>query len=153
MRYLSTRWRARAWEAVPGWPTGGVRAHSTQAAAPTALRRKASASPTSPASTAAEHNRLYYFRNYGDANCRGYIDLANGASVDVADDEDTPFAFRVGTPGGKHGEVWLLQAASESERSDWMREIRALALNPTPKTDLALEGGRAPGEPGGCAVS
>ena len=98
-----------------------------------------------------KHGRLYYFRNYGDDKCRGYIEVANGGPVDVseADADDAPYAFAVSTPGGKHGSAWLLQAASATERDEWIREIRALAL--VRRDDGGADDG--PGQEGRCVVS
>ena len=75
-----------------------------------------------------DEGRLYYFREYNEKRCRGYIECSRITICESLDDGSfsdcddftsrptAPYAFRVRTPGAKHGEEWMLQAASAAER-------------------------------------
>ena len=58
-----------------------------------------------------DKGRLYYFRDYDEKKCRGYIDCARATAIEPLDDgsfsdlddhasrSTAPYAFRVLTPG------------------------------------------------------
>ena len=85
-----------------------------------------------------DEGRLYYFREYNEKRCRGYIDCSRITICESLDDGSfsdcddftsrptAPYAFRVRTPGGKHGEEWMLQAASAAERDAWIQCLRGM---------------------------
>ena len=85
-----------------------------------------------------DEGRLYYFREYNEKRCWGYIDCTRATICESLDDGSfsdcddftsrptAPYAFRVRTPGGKHGEEWMLQAASASERDAWIQCLRGM---------------------------
>ena len=85
-----------------------------------------------------DEGRLYYFREYNEKRCRGYIDCTRATICESLDDGSfsdcddftsrptAPYAFRVRTPGGKHGEEWMLQAASAAERDAWIQCLRGM---------------------------
>ena len=90
--------------------------------------------------------RLYYFRNHGDTNWRGFVECRLATAIAPA--EAPPFAFRVDTPGGAHGDDWLFQAASDSERTAWMATIQRLAGG-----DLVSDAALPEPDDAGCVVS
>jgi len=85
-----------------------------------------------------DQGRLYYFREYNEKRCRGYIDCSRITICESLDDGSfsdcddftsrptAPYAFRVRTPGAKHGEEWMLQAASAAERDAWIQCLRGM---------------------------
>ena len=85
-----------------------------------------------------DEGRLYYFREYNEKRCRGYIECSHITICESLDDGSfsdcddftsrptAPYAFRVRTPGGKHGEEWMLQAASAAERDAWIQCLRGM---------------------------
>jgi hypothetical protein len=107
-----------------------------------------------------DEGRLYYFREYNEKRCRGYIDCSRITICESLDDGSfsdcddftsrptAPYAFRVRTPGAKHGEEWMLQAASAAERDAWIQCLRGMmggAAAPRRPKD-------APREEGVCAL-
>ena len=99
-------------------------------------------------------------REYNEKRCRGLIDCTKATVIDSLDDGSfsdcddftsrptAPYAFRVRTPGAKHGEEWMLQAASAAERDAWIQCLRGMmggAAAPRRPKD-------APREEGVCAL-
>ena len=110
-----------------------------------------------------DEGRLYYFREYNEKRCRGYIDCSRITICEALDDGSfsdcddftsrptAPYAFRVRTPGAKHGEEWMLQAASAAERDAWIQCLRGMMGGAAPPR---ASGGmpKAPREEGVCAL-
>ena len=112
-----------------------------------------------------DQGRLYYFREYNEKRCRGYIDCSRITICESLDDGSfsdcddftsrptAPYAFRVRTPGAKHGEEWMLQAASASERDAWIQCLRGmLGAAATPRRASSGMSRGAPREEGVCAL-
>ena len=97
---------------------------------------------------------------------RGYIDCARATRIEPLDDGSfsdsddhasrptAPYAFRVRTPGGKHGEEWMLQAASVAERDAWIQCLRGMmgAAAPTPRRLSSGVSRDPPREENSCAL-
>ena len=113
-----------------------------------------------------DEGRLYYFREYNEKRCRGYIDCAKATICESLDDGSfsdcddftsrptAPYAFRVRTPGAKHGEEWMLQAASAAERDAWIQCLRGMmggAAAPR-RASSGTSARTAPREEGVCAL-
>ena len=113
-----------------------------------------------------DEGRLYYFREYNEKRCRGYIELNRATVCESLDDGSfsdcddftsrptAPYAFRVRTPGGKHGEEWMLQAASAAERDAWIQCLRGMmggAAAPR-RASSGTSARTAPREEGVCAL-
>ena len=108
-----------------------------------------------------DEGRLYYFREYNEKRCRGYIDCIKATVVESLDDGSfsdcddftsrptAPYAFRVRTPGAKHGEEWMLQAASAAERDAWIQCLRGMMGGVAPPRRASI---KAPREEGVCAL-
>jgi hypothetical protein len=104
-----------------------------------------------------DKGRLYYFRDYDEKKCRGYIDCARATAIEPLDDgsfsdlddhasrSTAPYAFRVLTPGAQHGEEWMLQAASAAEREAWVQCLRGM-MGGAPAPRRASKGDGAPRE-------
>ena len=109
-----------------------------------------------------DEGRLYYFCEYNEKRCRGYIECTRATICESLDDGSfsdcddftsrptAPYAFRVRTPGGKHGEEWMLQAASASERDAWIQCLRGMRGAAAPRR--ASSEMKAPREEGVCAL-
>jgi hypothetical protein len=113
-----------------------------------------------------DEGRLYYFREYNEKRCRGYIECSRITICESLDDGSfsdcddftsrptAPYAFRVRTPGAKHGEEWMLQAASASERDAWIQCLRGMmgaAAAPRRRASSGMSN-NAPREEGVCAL-
>jgi hypothetical protein len=109
-----------------------------------------------------DEGRLYYFREYNEKRCRGYIECSRITICESLDDGSfsdcddftsrptAPYAFRVRTPGAKHGEEWMLQAASASERDAWIQCLRGMMGGAAaPRRTMPKD---APREEGVCAL-
>ena len=104
-----------------------------------------------------DKGRLYYFRDYDENKCRGYIDVARATAIEPLDDgsfsdlddhasrSTAPYAFRVLTPGAQHGETWTLQAASAAEHEAWVQCLRGM-MGGAPAPRRASKGDGAPRE-------
>ena len=110
-----------------------------------------------------DEGRLYYFREYNEKRCRGYIDCSRITICEALDDGSfsdcddftsrptAPYAFRVRTPGAKHGEEWMLQAASAAERDAWIQCLRGM-MGAAAAPRRPSSGMKAPREEGVCAL-
>jgi len=113
-----------------------------------------------------DEGRLYYFREYNEKRCRGYIECSRITICESLDDGSfsdcddftsrptAPYAFRVRTPGAKHWEEWMLQAASASERDAWIQCLRGMmgaAAAPRRRASSGMSN-NAPREEGVCAL-
>ena len=109
-----------------------------------------------------DEGRLYYFREYNEKRCRGYIECSRITICESLDDGSfsdcddftsrptAPYAFRVRTPGAKHGEEWMLQAASAAERDAWIQCLRGMMGGAAaPRRTMPKD---APREEGVCAL-
>ena len=108
-----------------------------------------------------DEGRLYYFREYNEKRCRGYIDCSRITICESLDDGSfsdcddftsrptAPYAFRVRTPGGKHGEEWMLQAASAAERDAWLQCLRGMMGADAAPRRASI---KAPREENSCAL-
>mmetsp|Transcript_11729 Transcript_11729/g.30651 ORF Transcript_11729/g.30651 Transcript_11729/m.30651 type:complete len:353 (+) Transcript_11729:141-1199(+) len=108
-----------------------------------------------------DEGRLYYFREYNEKKCRGYIDCTKATICESLDDGSfsdcddftsrptAPYAFRVRTPGGKHGEEWMLQAASAAERDAWIQCLRGMMGAAAAPRRASI---KAPREENNCAL-
>ena len=108
-----------------------------------------------------DEGRLYYFREYNEKRCRGYIELNRATVCESLDDGSfsdcddftsrptAPYAFRVRTPGGKHGEEWMLQAASAAERDAWIQCLRGMIGAAAAPRRASI---KAPREENSCAL-
>ena len=112
-----------------------------------------------------DEGRLYYFREYNEKRCRGYIELNRATVCESLDDGSfsdcddftsrptAPYAFRVRTPGGKHGEEWMLQAASAAERDAWIQCLRGMmGAAAAPRRGSSNLSRTAPREENSCAL-
>ena len=110
-----------------------------------------------------DEGRLYYFREYNEKRCRGYIECSRITICESLDDGSfsdcddftsrptAPYAFRVRTPGAKHGEEWMLQAASAAERDAWIQCLRGMMGGAAPpRASSGMP--KAPREEGVCAL-
>ena len=108
-----------------------------------------------------DEGRLYYFREYNEKRCRGYIECSRITICESLDDGSfsdcddftsrptAPYAFRVRTPGGKHGDEWMLQAASAAERDAWIQCLRGMIGAAAAPRRASV---KAPREEGVCAL-
>ena len=108
-----------------------------------------------------DEGRLYYFREYNEKRCRGYIDCSRATLCESLDDGSfsdcddftsrptAPYAFRVRTPGAKHGEEWMLQAASAAERDAWLQCLRGMMGADAAPRRASI---KAPREENSCAL-
>ena len=108
-----------------------------------------------------DEGRLYYFREYNEKRCRGYIECSRITICESLDDGSfsdcddftsrptAPYAFRVRTPGAKHGEEWMLQAASAAERDAWIQCLRGMIGAAAAPRRASV---KAPREEGVCAL-
>ena len=111
-----------------------------------------------------DEGRLYYFREYNEKRCRGYIECNKATLCESLDDGSfsdcddftsrptAPYAFRVRTPGGKHGEEWMLQAASASERDAWIQCLRGMMGAAAAPRRTSSASKDAPREEGVCVL-
>ena len=108
-----------------------------------------------------DEGRLYYFREYNEKRCRGYIECSRITICESLDDGSfsdcddftsrptAPYAFRVRTPGAKHGDEWMLQAASAAERDAWIQCLRGMIGAAAAPRRASV---KAPREEGVCAL-